>query len=537
MTQRLPHQEKAFQRLKDLQNIAVFWTMGRGKTKLAIDIAEHKYCHGEITNVLIIAPNTVHTQWIYEEIPKHAALPHKEFAYHSKSTKAFVRALDKFLIESRAAEPGVVYWLAIHIDSLNTERIGYVLNGFMRPHKTLIIVDEASRIKNAKAKRTAKAIALHKQYGGPAMILTGTALAKRPADVWAMCEFLDHKLLNQSFTSFESQYSVLIRNTYEVQLRSGMGKKTVEVEGPINETQWNRVLNCVCTSMASGHSESYAIGYAATKYKMKPYDVQFVYQTKKFSPFRYINELKQRLSAFTTFVEPQDDIQLPEKVYRTIYFELEPEKVTLLKELRQYAVTTYNDEVMTLSSKAALHTKALQICGGYFAPIDSNLPATPIKCANRKLTYIQDTLDELGDLQFLVFAVFTAEIEALYEALKPLVSCAKLYGATPKDQRDTIVDDFKQGRLQGIICNPSVAGYGLNLQNASVQIWYSRSYTNEDRIQAEGRSHRFGITESPVYIDLVYNCKFEEKVLEANKLGTSMNSFFNNNSLDEILAI
>ena len=535
MTQRLPHQETAFQKYKDSNNIAVFWTMGRGKTKLAIDIAEHKYRQGDIDRVVIIAPNTVHTQWITEELPKHATLLGATFAYSSNTTKKFIRALDNFLFS--CDHTAGLRWLAIHIDALITERIDSVLKRFVVPGRTLWIVDEASRIKNFKAKRTAKAIKLHKQFGGPAMILTGTALAKRPSDVWAMCEFLDHKLLNQNFTSFEAQYSVLIKNTYEVNIKGGAGKKMVEVEGPINDIQWNRVLNSVCSLMAQGHSEAYSISYTASKYKMKPYDVQYVYETKNFTPFRYIDKLKERMAPFATFVEPKDDIQLPEKVYRTIYFDLEPEKVKLLTELRKYAVTVYNDEVMTLSNKAALHTKALQICGGNFAPVDSEGPAQPIKCANRKLTYILDTLDELGDLQFLVFAVFTAEIEALYEALSKQVTCATLYGKTPKEARDQIIDAFKAGKTQCIICNPSVAGYGLNLQNASVQIWYSRGYANEDRIQAEGRSHRFGITESPVYIDLVYDCNFEKKVLEANKMGTSMNTYFNSTSLDKLLEL
>ena len=97
MTQRLPHQETAYQRYKNNDNLAVFWTMGRGKTKLAIDIAEHKYRQGEIDRVVIIAPNTVHTQWITEELPKHATMLGAAFAYKSDTTKKFIRALDNFL--------------------------------------------------------------------------------------------------------------------------------------------------------------------------------------------------------------------------------------------------------------------------------------------------------------------------------------------------------------------------------------------------------------------------------------------------------
>lgn len=75
LTEPLPYQQKAFDKLKDLRNGALFLTMGRGKTKVAIDIMAHKYLKGEIDRVLVVAPNLVHTQWVDEQLPTHCPVP------------------------------------------------------------------------------------------------------------------------------------------------------------------------------------------------------------------------------------------------------------------------------------------------------------------------------------------------------------------------------------------------------------------------------------------------------------------------------
>ena len=125
----------------------------------------------------------------------------------------------------------------------------------------------------------------------------------------------------------------------------------------------------------------------------------------------------------------------------------------------------------------------------------------------------------------------------LHEALSKNVSCAMLYGAVPDDERREVVSQFKEGSVQCIVCNPAVAGYGLNLQGAALQIWYSRDYNTENRLQAEGRSSRIGSDKTAVYIDLVYNVNFEKKVLQSNKEGRSLNDFFMSSNLNDILEL
>lgn len=529
----LPHQQAAFDKFKDLPHCGLMWTMGRGKTKTAIDLACYKFQKGEIDRVLIVAPNYVHKQWVAEQLPLHCGVPYVAHAFSSSKTATYLSDLRSFLRGcGKGNDTGCLSFFAVHMDAFSHGGIDEHIVNFCKAKRTMFIVDEASRIKNPKAKRVVKLTAIHRTYGGPSLIMTGTALAKRPADVWSMCNFMDPKIIPVGYSAFEQRHTVMMNKKYT--LNNG---KLVTVQQPIDEFQWRLVKKKLHQLGMEGADPTDAIYIAATQYSMSPGDVKFIAEHDDFVRYRDIDKLKQGLSHCFSFLEPHDDVTLPPKVYRTMEFPLVKEQKDILKQLQKYAVATYGDSILSVQNKAALQTKALQVCGGFFSPIEDDMPTVKLECANAKLDYIMDSLEEIGDAQFLVFAAFTAEIRMLGEVIGKEVKTACVYGETKQSERDTLVEAFKRGEIQCLVCNPTVAGYGLNLQNALLQYWYSRNYITEARIQAEGRSHRIGITESPIYVDLVYDCKFEKEVLANNKDGKDLNDYFNNHAIDDLLAI
>ena len=58
------HQKTEFMRYRTAKARARFWTMRTGKTKVTLDEAAFLYHIGEITGVIVIAPNTVHENWV-----------------------------------------------------------------------------------------------------------------------------------------------------------------------------------------------------------------------------------------------------------------------------------------------------------------------------------------------------------------------------------------------------------------------------------------------------------------------------------------
>lgn len=527
----LKHQQEAFERFKNLPHCGLLWTMGRGKTKTAIDLAVYKFKRNEIDRVLIVAPNYVHKQWVEEQLPLHCDVPYTAHAYRTSAAAVYLSELRSFLRHVGVCRTEL-HFFSVHMDAFSHDTVSQWLKLFMLPGKTLFIVDEASRIKNPKAKRVKALTELHRKYNGPSIIMTGTALAKRPADVWSMCNFMDPRIIPISYSAFEARHTVMMSKKYHLQTG-----KLVTVQQPIDEFQWNLVKRRLQQAGTHNLDRTDAIYHVAEQCAVVPRDVKFIEGHTEFIRYRDIDKLKKDLHHCFSFLEPQDDVELPPKVYRTVEFPLAKEQKDILKQLQKYAVATYGDAILSVQNKAALHTKALQVCGGFFSPVEKDVEPTQLECTNAKLDYIIDSLDEMGDVQFLVFAAFTAEIEMLNKAVGAVVPTAAVYGGTSREDRDTVVEDFKAGRLQCLVCNPTVAGYGLNLQAATVQYWYSRNYITEARIQAEGRSHRIGITESPVYIDLVYACKFEKAVLDNNKDGKGLNDYFNNHNIGELLAL
>ena len=522
----LPHQEAAFERLKALPHCGLMWTMGRGKTKTAIDIAVYKYNRNIVDRVLIVAPNYVHSQWVTEQLPLHCYVLYRSFVYKTATAKAYKQQLDDFL----ASKERKLAFLAMHYDAFSTEKGLAVAERFCVKDRTLFILDEASRIKSPKSKRTKALTSLHRSVGGPSMILTGTALAKRPSDIWAMCNFMDKAIIPCTYTAFEQAHTVLQTSQYRI------NGKQVTVKQPITVKQWDFV-KARFEKLLQGRTPTVDDFAAIAKMcKVSENDARHIYENQHFCRYKNIDKMKAALSSTLSFIDAKDDIQLPDKIYKTLTFPLEREQEDLLRQLKKYAVAQYKDTVLSVKDKAAVLMKALQICGGFVIPLDKSAPVM-LECKNAKLEWLLQALPEFGDSQILVFAVFVEELKLLENVLSKELTTAAIYGSTKKADRETIVEDFKAGKIQCLVCNPTVAGYGLNLQNADYQVWYSRSYMTEARIQSEGRTHRIGTKRSPVYIDLVYDCAFERNVLASNKEGRDMNDFFTRSTVEEILSV
>jgi len=86
------------------------------------------------------------------------------------------------------------------------------------------------------------------------------------------------------------------------------------------------------------------------------------------------------------------------------------------------------------------------------------------------------------------------------------------------------------------IGNAQTAGFGLNLQNATLQYFYSNTFRTEERLQAEDRSHRIGVKSTCVYKDVIVRGTVDEKVYESIKAGRDMNDYFKRVSLKELLS-
>ena len=134
------HQEVALQRYRHSSEIPLFFDPGTGKTRTSLLIAAAKYEQGDIDAVLVIAPNGVHKQWATEEIPK--------WMKDVETTVQWRKNKKLFFVEGKLN----IVCTNIEQFSTKTRYLDYV--EWVNSHKTMIILDEATRIKNPKAIRT-----------------------------------------------------------------------------------------------------------------------------------------------------------------------------------------------------------------------------------------------------------------------------------------------------------------------------------------------------------------------------------------------
>lgn len=519
-----PHQLEAFNKCVELPYFALLAEMGTGKTKITIDVAAHHYLEQKIDRLLVVAPNSVHPQWLNEQFPVHCPIPYRGFVYQGdNNTVAYLRKLDTFMMTIGEREELCVLTMNIEafaykkgIDTakqfLNTAKVG-----------TMIVVDEASRIKNPSAKTVKTLCKIRDEYPNSIRaVLTGTPAAKSVLDLWSIYDFLKKRYMGCAYAAFKAEHVVVVKKKIEVKGR------LITIDSDLDPVTYNKVR----TFIANNHTgkledvDRTLVIEAKHKFGLTEQDFWFILGTERFQRFKNIEAIRKRIEPVTFRARKQDCLELPEKIYEQHTFKLSQEQERIIKDLVSYAAATYEGEALTLNIKALLGLRVLQICGGFFShltDIEGEYEVMPIKGKNSKIEYLKHDIPEIGEQQFIVWAVFTPEINMLTNELNRVVPVGRLDGQVSRSAAADTIEAFKAGHLQGLISHPEVGGYGLNLQMARIQYWYSRNYRNEARLQAEDRSHRSGIVHSPVYKDLVYDQPFERKVLAANKEGADLN--------------
>lgn len=533
------HQLDAFNRHKDDEYFALFLEMGLGKSKIAIDIASYKYEQGLIDAVLVIAPNHVHEQWITEQYPIHCSVAYKSFIWNSakKGTSIYQNMMDEFLTPK---------WPKLKVFSVNVEAFqsdGVIpfIATYMKNNNVFTIIDEATRIKTPTAKRS-KTIHKLEKYG-QRCILTGTPVTKSPFGLWSMFQFLKLNYFGCNFFIFQARHGVMMQGINE---RTGGRYKTL-----IDEKTWNIVLSLLkkqlelrgSAGLMDSDFEDVAGGMSISEK-----NVRFIWKQKEFKKFKKLDELKKLIDPVTSYATKKDCLDLPEKVYETVYLEMSKEHRKVYNTLKSKLLVEYEGKDLTVVNKVALTTRLMQIAGGYFPYTEKkeielgNNVATIEKKAgmligkkNYKVARIREELEEVT-LPVIIWAKFVMELEAIYADLKKDYRCALYYGGTNSLERRFIIEDFKEGKYDIFIGNPSVAGFGLNLQNATTQLYYSNGFNVEERLQCEDRSHRIGVKGACVYKDFVYKNSIDEKITMAITNGRSLNDYFKVTSLREIFS-
>ena len=94
------------------------------------------------------------------------------------------------------------------------------------------------------------------------------------------------------------------------------------------------------------------------------------------------------------------------------------------------------------------------------------------------------------DEKMIVWTSFVKNVDYLYEKYKDKYGAVRFYGALGLADRDKAVKEFKEGGAKIFIATPQSAKEGLTLTVANNAIFYDRSFSLDDYLQAQDRIHR-----------------------------------------------
>ena len=528
-TEPFKHQLKEWTDHQNTQARAIFWEQGTGKSKLIIDTAWSLWKSGQITAVIIVAPNGVHRNWIESEIIEHTpedCLPYcRAFCFESSksATKASQREITK-LVNHKGLS-----WFAISYEGFVTKRGKEAMISLFDNRRVKHVLDESHYIKNPSAVRT-KSIIKSAKYSNYRRILTGTPIAAGPFDVFAPVKFLDETYWRRrglgTYTEFKNYFGVW---------KQGYNKKT-------------------------GRDFKYLVSY------------------------RRLDELTEMLKEISTRVLKDDVLDLPPKQYQSYEFELSTEQRTYYDQLRDDFVVwlksgDYENEVKEIDPYALdpcgtcggtgeieesgyiypcpdcsdtpikeqdegdipvvasiVITRLLrlqQITCGYLPTGEEDAPIQYLSDKNPRLEALEEII-KTHDKKIIVWARFQEDITGIMNRLSQIgIKAARYDGLCSDDEKAQAkaafqgVRPIKDGlavvgkeevpedeQVQVFVGNPAVGATGLTLTAGKVVVYYSNSFKLIDRLQSEDRTHRIGQDESPLYIDLLAKNTIDEKIAE-----------------------
>lgn len=528
---------------------------GTGKTWIIInDIAGMWADHG-LDAVLVFAPNGVHHNWTIIELPAHMPewVRYRSVAWVSGPSKKEAAAIKSIVEGNDTTELRI---LTMNWEALQTKAGYEFAKKFCSSCRRLMIVgDESHKIKNPAAQRT-KALMRLKPHSTYRRTMSGTPATEGPFGVFAQYSFLDENILGTtSYFAFKAEYAEMLPQDHGL-IKHIVKNKTKMSPAERHETldAANRVLSIL---LKNGREELVALGekmfnlveegdydevpavneamremfsptpnpaktrclqmmskvddmIAANLRKAAAYTnpmrtPQIVNKDKAGMPmYRNLDKLQKIIEPHTFRVTKAECLDLPPKVYKNVWFDLTKEQQAVYDEVKEECRITFEGDTTVVNRLAAI-SKLAQISSGFYIHPETH-QVVQIKGETPKLDLFRERLESAVEngQSVIVWARFIEEIRQLKKVCDELgIEAGMLYGDIKRKDRLEAVRAFEAKEIPVFISQQQAGGTGITLVQASEVMYYSNTYSLDDRLQSEDRAHRIGQTKSVLYANFM----------------------------------
>ena len=415
-----------------------------------------------------------------------------------------------------------------------------------------IILDESSKIKTTqpcperkKSTRT-RLIKLLSRYG-QRCAMTGTLMTKSPCNVIDQYQFLDPDLFPEGMYQFAERHCVMET------LHIGRGRRVMIPEHCTGErSSWTGLKKRMKRAYEIGGKERllYAMQNICNEYAISMENLKWICQSPKYTPFKNVENLRERLAYCTATVRRSDvmDVTNEEFVHRPIIrkFSLSSTQKRLYRSLVDLGFT--DSMVLGKSAAMELQMRLMDICCG-FEPISPcmecpyNTGGLRSQCPHRaecdkpaagfntmkdnpKLDAVMEMLEEIGtdENTVVVWSARRHFVNALKERLdqEGITWCAYT-GDETTEQKEKAAEDFASGRARVCIANQASAGYGVNfMKDCSYAIYACCNSSVEQDEQSKSRLLRGELKEPKFCYRVIAEGSMEEKIINALDLGREL---------------
>lgn len=325
-----------------------------------------------------------------------------------------------------------------------------------------VIIDESAKIKNPDAELTRAFFELSPLFA-KRVIMTGTPVANRPYDIWAQVYFLDNgDSLGSDFAEFKRETDLTADLRHDDQAFEAYQRRLEGINGRISSFSIRETKN-------GGR------------------------------------------------------IVLPSKEFQRIECDWEPAQFELYRQVREeLRALVVRDGQLIEEDQESILKRLLRLVQIASNPVmvDESYTAEPGKF--EPLYHLLTDITRQGE-KAIVWTNFNNNCEWLVKKLSAF-GAHPLNGKMPMERRNAVVKWFLENTEdQVLVATPGAAKEGLTLTVANHVIFYDRTYSLDDYLQAQDRIHRVSQTKTCyVYnmlmvdsVDEWVDCLLEEKRLAA----------------------
>jgi SNF2 family DNA or RNA helicase len=354
----------------------------------------------------------------------------------------------------------------INYELLISKRILPEIRNMVIKNPFMCALDESSRLKNNKS-ITTKDLLYLAPYFIYRMVLSGTPMPNSELELWGQIRFLRSDIFDKSFYAFRNKYFHLERN----------GKQMVTQGQIMNRMMMRNIM------------------MQGWKYTISQFNRE---------------HLMFKIKDCAHWVRKEDALDLPEKIDQIREVTLSGPEQKAYNDMRDLLVAEISGQTVAAPVALTKIMKLRQSTSGFLY----NADGVALPTGKTKIHELEDTLEELGNQQVIIFVEFKYEIEQISAML------AKKYGAdqvvtlySGTTDKDSSIKQFQNGAARYLVAHPKSAAHGLTFVNCNTIVFYSLDYSWESHEQARNRTHRIGQKNKCLYIYIIAKDTIDETLL------------------------